>query len=125
MIMPVQQSDKRPLYVDFDLYTDGDTGFKGELILLLIGNLRELLRAWQDATTQNSQEIFRLTSHKVKPTLSILNDIELTILVEDLNLRIFDTNTGLLFSRICEDIISSLEKEIADTAPDLQNTNTN
>jgi hypothetical protein len=102
----------RPLHIDFDLHIDGDTKFKSEFIALLISNLRELHFAWKSAIENNEDTLFKLASHKVKPTLLILNDLELSIVVEELNIKMSNIQTNLLFNKLCSWIIKSLEFEM-------------
>src|SRR5258706_4939015 len=74
----------RPLAIDFDKYTDGNPNYKYELILLLIGNILELIQSLHIAIDQNNQEIFKNVYQRVKPTLSMLNDEELMNVMEEL-----------------------------------------
>jgi hypothetical protein len=111
MLAP-EQEYIRPLYIDFDLHIDGDNRFKREFITLLIANLRELHAAWKSAIENNEDPLFKLISHKIKPTLIILNDLEFSILVEELNIKMSNVQTNLLFNRLCTSIIKSLEHEM-------------
>ena len=105
----------KPLTIDFDLHTDGDEEFKKELIILMIDNIRELQEALSKAIMKSNIQIFRETSHKVKPTISIVNDKDLTDMIDELKLQPEETRTTetvLFFNRRCEDIIKDLEEEI-------------
>gem|GEM_PF-1994828 len=74
----------RELFIDFDLYTEGDADFKKELAVCLIGNMAELKQDLYRAITENSQEIFLKATHKAKVALSMLDDPELTALTRSL-----------------------------------------
>jgi aminopeptidase-like protein len=102
----------RPLKIDFEFYTDGDDAFKVELVTLLISNLRELQQSLHSAREKNDNIIFQTASHKVKPSLSMLNDEEFTTLVDDMKETMFDQDKYQSFNRVSENIITSLEKEL-------------
>jgi hypothetical protein len=102
----------RPLYIDFDLHTDGDPKFKREFIALLIANLRELHHSWRSAIENNDDALFKLTSHKIKPTLTILNDMELSVLVEELSINMSNIQSNLVFNKLCSSLVKSLEIEL-------------
>ena len=103
---------KRPLFIDFDLYTDGDADFKKELITLMIENLRELQKVKQ----QNDHSLFLKACHKVKSTLNILNDNALNAVVNDLSEAAVKNEQGkqehvAQLHALCEEIVRSLEQE--------------
>lgn len=106
----------RPLNIDFDSYTDGDESFKLEFITLLISNLNELQQDLVKAIENEDKSIFQITSHKVKPSLIILNDLEFCSLVDDLHNNLPDVEKYKLFENIFEDLVSSLTKELGTTA---------
>jgi hypothetical protein len=106
-----KSNDNRQLHIDFELYTDGDQNFKIDFISLLIDNLKELLNSLQEAVAQNDIENFRYTVHKVKPTLLIINDDELTALANNISTEDFTFNTESEFAMICKEVIKSLEHE--------------
>ena len=115
MNIAVLQSTNRPLYINFDQYTDGDADFKKELIYLMIDNLNELQSSLKEATALNKLEIFEKTCHKIKPTLSMLEDKDL---IETIHvLRSQFSNSGerderyAAFTITCHQIIKSLERE--------------
>jgi hypothetical protein len=115
MNIAVLQSANRPLYINFDQYTDGDTDFKKELIVLMIDNLNELQNSLKEATQKNSLEIFEKTCHKVKPTLSMLEDKDLTETIHLVRAQ-FSNPSGkderfTAFTITCHQIIKSLERE--------------
>lgn len=72
----------RPLFIDFDLYTDGDPVFKLEFIQLMIDNLHELQEGIRESLRTNNGQPFSLKYHKVASTIEMLND---AMLIEDLN----------------------------------------
>lgn len=71
-------ASNRPLFIDFDLYTDGDEAFKLEFTQLMIDNLRELKQAVQESTARNNGPVFLGSYHKVAATVEMLNDPDLT-----------------------------------------------
>ena len=102
----------KPLTIDFDVFTEGDEEFKQELILLMIDNMKELQQS-----LESSAKVFRNICHKVKSTLSMLEDSELENLIKDLEdehlspeVKAFKAG---LFDNMCTDIIKNLEKETA------------
>jgi hypothetical protein len=101
----------RPLFIRFDDYTDGDAGFKKELIELMIDNLVELRQTLRLASQQNDVHLFRRVCHKIKPTLDMLGDRELLDTIEDLKSMTADPLQITLMTQICTDIIESLGKE--------------
>lgn len=74
----------RPLKIDFNLHTDGDPVFKAELIQLLIENLTELRQTLHVAIKQNDTQTFLKACHKVYTAISMLDDVELTTVVDRL-----------------------------------------
>jgi CheY-like chemotaxis protein len=76
--------NRRPLRVDFDLHTDGDPVFKAELIQLLMENVTELQQALETAISNSDTQTFLKACHKVYTAVSMLNDPELTQVVDKL-----------------------------------------
>jgi len=111
MTPPKKQEYDRPLNIDFNLHIAGDLKFKSEFIRLLIANMNELHQAWRTAIETNEETLFKRASHKVKPTLLILNDPELSSVVDALNVTMSDIKTNLQFNKICIAVIQSLEAE--------------
>jgi CheY-like chemotaxis protein len=74
--------DRRPLKIDFDLHTDGDPVFKMELVQLLMENIAELRQSLDTAVKQNDPQTFLKTCHKVYTAISMLNDSDLTYIVD-------------------------------------------
>lgn len=110
-------STPRPLAIDLDLYTEGDPDFKRELISHLIANLRELQRTLPDLDPNASINFIKVL-HKVKATVTMLNDIEFMETVEEIKasiisnqpLEFFKRKLGLL-SGLCDQVIESLTAE--------------
>jgi hypothetical protein len=102
------KSSARPLFIDFDAYTDGDQDFKKELIVLMIDNLRELQQILRPES--HDIQIFHKVCHKVKATLVMLDDAEVLEIIEQLKIM---TNHSQLdqLNQICGDIIESLGRE--------------
>lgn len=111
----LQHAANRPLYINFDQYTDGDADFKKELIYLMIENLREAQHSLAEATEQNKLEIFEKTCHKIKPTLSMLEDQDLLESIQFIKTGFGNTVEKVQwvnsFTTACNQIIKSLEKE--------------
>jgi CheY-like chemotaxis protein len=74
--------DRRPLKIDFDLHTDGDPVFKTELVQLLMENIAELRQSLDTAIKQQDPQSFLKTCHKVYTAISMLNDADLSYIVE-------------------------------------------
>lgn len=72
----------RPLKIDFDLHTDGDPVFKAELIQLLMENIAELKQSLEVSIKQGDPTLFLKTCHKVYTAISMLDDPELTLIVD-------------------------------------------
>lgn len=109
-----QTAANRPLFINFDQYTDGDAEFKKELIYLMIDNLKEVQHSLVEAAKNNKLEIFEKTCHKIKPTLSMLEDKDLLESIQSIKTE-FSNNVGkgewvTNFTMACNQIIKSLEK---------------
>lgn len=113
----------RPLYVNFDHYTDGDHDFKRELGTQVIGNIQELKQSLREAIAENKPEIFVKVNHKIKLTLEMLNDTEFSNMITELEKELashhhdgdFAERTRL-FEEICQSLIRSLNVEIFGNA---------
>ena len=113
-IAVLQSTGSRPLYIDFDQYTDGDADFKKELVVLMIDNLKEILAALKEATQKNMPDIFEKTCHKIKPTLSMLEDQDFMEIIHRIKAEFSDASQKdhvNAFNTTCIQIIKSLEKE--------------
>jgi hypothetical protein len=104
-------SPTRTLLIDFDAYTDGDAEFKGELIVLIIDNLMELQETLQRAVTGNDVKLFHGVCHKIKATVEMLADPELTQTITELKVALTDAAKVTLLNNICIQIIESLRRE--------------
>jgi hypothetical protein len=101
-------SARRPLFIDFDAYTDGDPEFKKEITDLMIDNLQEMQQVLGDATRQRDVVLFQRVCHKIKATLDMLEDRELLDIVQQLKEDITNTEQAQDLDRICAEIIISL-----------------
>jgi hypothetical protein len=108
----VASAPAKPLSIDFDLYTDGDSDFKNELVVLMIDNIKELKQSLAEAGKSNNPETFRKACHKVKPTLSMIDDAEYNDIIEVLKCQIVNQNCIQLFNRLSDGILKNLEAEI-------------
>jgi hypothetical protein len=115
MNIAILQSSNRPLFINFDQYTDGDSDFKKELIYLMIDNLKEVQTSLTEATQKNKLEIFEKTCHKIKPTLSMLEDKDLLESIQAIKSQFSNGNAKdqwvTSFTSTCNQIIKSLERE--------------
>jgi hypothetical protein len=102
----------RKLSIDFDLYTDGDPEFKSELIVLMLDNIKELQQSLNNAKENNDAEIFRKTCHKIKPTLSMIDDAEFNDIIEVLKCQINNQNCITVFNSLSNMVLKTLEEEM-------------
>jgi len=113
----VKSNGHRPLFIDFDSHTDGDTDFKKELISLMVENIRELQQALYRADQQNDYSIFSKTCHKVNATIGMLDDKDLTEMIEQMSDPVASRDEKkqrvASLSTLCDEIVKSLEKEAA------------
>jgi hypothetical protein len=101
-------SARRPLFIDFDAYTDGDPEFKKEITDLMIDNLQEMQQVLGEATKQKDVVLFQRVCHKIKATLDMLEDRELLDIVQQLKADITNIDQAQDLDRICGEIIISL-----------------
>lgn len=108
----------RPLNIKFDLYSDSDdTGFKLELLSLMITNVGELKRAAHLAVQNRDPAVYSRAVHKTKSTASLLDDAELNTAIEKLKIRLSlsvvppNDEIFIKLNQLCESIIQSLELE--------------
>jgi hypothetical protein len=104
---------KRPLFADFQLHTGDDSDFKNELIILMIANVHELKRAVDLSTGAFDQIRFAAVCHKVTTTMSILDDVEFSGLMDAIRRNGENTEKILLFDALCSQVISSLQAELS------------
>ena len=110
----------RPLYLNYELYTDGDAAFKGELSAMMIENIQELRQSLHDAISQQQPDIFQKACHKTKVALHMLEDQEFTDTTEEIKSKLHHLDkTGnsfseqiALFDALSDAVIYSLELEI-------------
>jgi CheY-like chemotaxis protein len=107
--------------IDFDLLTEGDTSFKCELLCSLIDNLQELKQSLEHTLSEQKPQVFISTSHKVAPTLDILNDKDLHRSVESLKTELGSSAFGSVgamskkFYTFCDQFIQALHREVVST----------
>ena len=111
MTKKVLTAPGRPLFIDFDAYTDGDAEFKGELVVLMIDNLVEMQDVLQRATKSNDMKLFHGVCHKIKATIEMLADAEFSQTISDLKQTLTDSVKVTLLDTICAEIIDSLRRE--------------
>ena len=109
------EESNKTLSIDFDVYTEGDDAFKRELVLLMLSNIYEFMQSLQKAIEYNDMGIFRKVYHKIKPTLSIIDDKDFFNLIEELKFETLPSdkrNSNIsLFTKFCERIIGGLGME--------------
>jgi PAS domain S-box-containing protein len=105
--------------INLDLYTEGDPEFKRELAALLIKNIEELQGALTNSIELNDAEIYRKTSHKVKPTIGMLGDNEYSAIVDEIKEMILSNPASPAldgriknFHDFSEKLIEGLKEEI-------------
>lgn len=103
-------SPARPLTIDWDSYTDGDAEFKKELVDLMIDNLQEMQQTLTIILNNNDAPLFQKVCHKIKTTIHMLDDKELSETVEQLKIIITDPTRIASLDRMCAEIIESLRK---------------
>jgi CheY-like chemotaxis protein len=115
------EEDFRPLKIDFDQHTDGDPVFKAELGQLLIENLTELWQSAEAAISQKDPQIFLKACHKVYTAITMLDDTELTELVDSLRASMRKATDGadkelmdetMKLKSISAAVSKSLEREL-------------
>jgi CheY-like chemotaxis protein len=79
-----ESEEARDLFIDFNSYTDGDDEFKRELIMLMIDNIQDLQNSVKQSHFRHDAQLFDKILHKVKPTLSMLDDNEVTEILAQL-----------------------------------------
>jgi hypothetical protein len=102
----------KPLSIDFDQYTDGDAEFKSELVVLMIDNIKELKQSLSESIKVGGPDLFRKTCHKVKPTLSMIDDAEYNDIIEVLKCQVNNQNCISVFNNLSDNILRNLETEI-------------
>jgi CheY-like chemotaxis protein len=105
---------RRELFINFEQYTDGDLGFKKELVSLMINNIQE----FQQSLFSGVKESFLSVSHKVKATIAMLNDSEFTDMADEFKSLIKShsitselNDKRSILNMLCNDIVDSLTFE--------------
>lgn len=115
--IPMTPQGTKKLNIHFDTYTDGDQNYKLELINLILANIRELQQAVHNAYHLKQFHSYQNTAHKVKSSILLLNDPELTRLFEEVKaiFKSIDSDPGIdkvnYFIKSLAEILRSLEKE--------------
>lgn len=109
----------RPLYINFDLYTEGDQEYKKELGSLIITSLGEFKQSLSASIHENNPQIFLRACHKATVVVTMLEDKEFSMIIEGLEKDIVngdkdeDFNTrSKQFQNICDSIINGLTIEL-------------
>ena len=105
---------ERPLFIDFELYSEGDKDFKRELIASMINDLEELQQASRRSCLQSDPAAFHTAIHKVKATVTMLNDADLISAVENLRNALpasVQSKELTSFQNVCSEVMASLRKE--------------
>jgi len=109
----------RPLNMDFDLYTEGDQEYKTELCSLMIVSLQDLQQSLSDSIQDHDPGLFLNATHKATVTIDMLADMEFQTVASDLKRDFLSadkddqlTARARHFQKLCDSIISSLQKEI-------------
>ena len=112
--------DARPMRIRFELFTDTNPDFKFELISLMIKNLREIEHAAYKTFYSGESRTFASAAHKVKSTLMLLDDQELSFTVNDLKTCFENKMDGdalrskiLRFNLLTESVIKALSAEVS------------
>jgi len=104
---------EKTLSIDFERYTDGDADFKSELVSAMIADVDSFKNAVQNAFNERNKTLYDKAVHKATSTLSIINDKELTDTIEELKSVFMNhTNDVIKFSKLCDEIMKALSKEI-------------
>lgn len=109
-ISTLQAGHDRPLFVDFDKYTDGDSDFKKELVVLMIDNIHELIGSLK--SVEDDLQPFLKTIHKIKPTIEMLDDPEFNEKIAGVKSEPGNQVIAGHLHNISNDIIASLQKVI-------------
>ena len=104
---------RRPLSIDFDIHTDGDQDFKNELVTLMIDNVVELKTCFA-SIERHGHESFLKAIHKMKATIEIINDKDLSELIARFRNEDEARKKGnaAVFDSVCTEIIHSLQQEL-------------
>jgi PAS domain S-box-containing protein len=117
--LEVKPDNKFNYISKINLYAEGDPEFRRELASLIVKNLEELREAVQISLTDHSSDIYQTTFHKVKATINMLGDTQLTACIENLNEKLSHMQSGSSgadevierFKFLSEEVISGLREE--------------
>ena len=116
----LHSESNRRLSIDFDLYTDGDADFKSELIISMIDNLEELTQSLENAVELGAPDFFNKVCHKIKPTIAMLEDNELTQLIDIAKVQLSRNEDTMEVTKnlksICQLVINNLVIEMKQQA---------
>jgi CheY-like chemotaxis protein len=110
-------SATKPLNIQFANYTDGNPDSKLELINLIAANIKELQQAVHNAYHLRQFHVYQNVAHKVKSSILLLNDPELTKLYEEVKtiFKSMDSDPGIErvnhFIKLLAETLKSLEEE--------------
>jgi PAS domain S-box-containing protein len=110
--------DNKTLSVKLDVYADGNLEFKRELAGLIIENLKELQIAINQIKTADGVTQLKRATHKVKTTLAILGDDELSQLVVNIREKALagDHADLLVMTQQYDVMTSKITEQLIDTA---------
>jgi CheY-like chemotaxis protein len=102
-----------------NLYAEGDPEFRRELASLIVKNLEELRESIQTSLERDTADQYQTTLHKVKATINMLGDTQLTSCIEELNEKLDkpkSVQNGIdevidRFNFLSEEVISGLREE--------------
>jgi PAS domain S-box-containing protein len=102
-----------------EIYTEGNLGFKREMIGALIRNIEELKSALHTSLTSKDPNAFQEAAHKCKTTLTMLGDSELLKVVDEVRLALEHEHSGALnvildqrFNKLVKEMIEGLSEEL-------------
>ena len=72
-----------PVNINFDMFGTSDYSFRSQLVALMVANLRELQYSSYRAYYSFDKHALLASLHKVKSTITLLNDRQLVSLIED------------------------------------------
>jgi hypothetical protein len=116
-----KESDVIALHIDFDKYTDGDLDFQRELVSLIVTDIIELNHCVVHAVRSNAMDALNKGYHKAKTTLEMINDQELTILMDELKEKM--TKAAVNQISVSEDEIRPLSKLFNELATSIGHLN--
>ena len=102
-----------------DMYTEGNLDFKKELIGHLIKNIEELKSSLESSLKSKDPEPFYAAAHKCRTTLTMLGDIELLRVVDEVKDALQHEHNGALsvildqkFTRLVKETMEGLSEEL-------------